>query len=259
MPMAVQESELKPKVKIRIDNVSKTFFLPDRGVEVLRNISLDVRENEFLVILGPGQCGKTVLLNLIADLEPLTGGDIVFDGGKPKMGELGVVFQRYALFPWMTVMGNVELNPKFKKVDKKIRREAAQRYIELVGLKGFENMLPQQLSGGMKQRVGIARAYASESDVMLLDEPFGALDAQTRYQMQAEILKIWEQKKRTVIFVTNNIEEAIYLGDRIVLLGGKPTGVKAEYVPEMPRPRKYTDPEFFRLRSIIAGNTDLSL
>jgi NitT/TauT family transport system ATP-binding protein/sulfonate transport system ATP-binding protein len=251
--MAVQES------KISLWNVSKTFFLPDREVEVLRNITLDVRENEFLVILGPGQCGKTVLLNIIADLETMTGGGIEFAGGRPGMGELGVVFQRYALFPWMTVMGNVEMNPKFKGVPKKKRREASQRYIDLVGLHGFEHMLPQQLSGGMKQRVGIARAYASESDIMLLDEPFGALDAQTRYQMQAEILKIWEQKKRTVIFVTNNIEEAIYLGDRIVLLSNKPATVKAEHVPRMPRPRNYTDPEFFKLRTLIADNTDLAL
>ena len=126
------------------------------------------------------------------------------------------------------------------------------------GCRGFEKA-PRQLSGGMKQRVGIARAYASESDIMLMDEPSGALDAQTRYSMEDEILKIWEKNKRTVIFVTNNVEEAIYLGDRIILLGGHPTSVKKEYIPEMPRPRNYTDQAFLRLRNEIVADTDLSL
>jgi len=251
--MAVQKS------KINLTNVSKAFATKDKTVQVLKGISLDVCENEFLVILGPGQCGKTVLLNIIADLESMTSGEIQFASGKPKMGQLGVVFQRYALFPWKSVMGNVEMNPKLKGVDKRTRRELAQKYIDLVGLAGYENALPQQLSGGMKQRVGIARAYASESDILLMDEPFGALDAQTRYQMQAEILNIWERKKRTVLFVTNNIEEAIFLGDRIILLGGTPTSVKKEYVPDLPRPRSYTDAGFYALRSEIAANTDLAL
>lgn len=179
--------------------------------------------------------------------------------GRPPMGDLGVVFQRYALFPWKTVMGNVEINQKFKGKSKAERQAAAQKYIELVGLQGFENSLPKQLSGGMQQRVGIARAYASESDIMLLDEPFGALDAQTRYSMEDEILRIWEKDRRTVIFVTNNVEEAIYLGDRIILLGGHPTGVKKEYVPDLPRPRNYTDPAFLKLRNEIVANTDLVL
>lgn len=245
--------------KIKIKDVSKTFYLKDKTVEVLKDVSLDVKENEFLVLLGPGQCGKTVLLNIIANLDKPTGGEIEFSGDRPKMGDLGIVFQKYALFPWKTVMGNVEMSPKLKGVGKAERRANAQKYIELVGLQGFENSLPKQLSGGMKQRVGIARAYASESDILLMDEPFGALDAQTRYQMEAEILKIWEQKKRTVIFVTNNIEEAIYLGDRIILLGGQPTCVKKEYIPDFPRPRNYTDAAFLKLRGEIAGNTDLSL
>jgi ABC-type nitrate/sulfonate/bicarbonate transport system ATPase subunit len=226
---------------------------------VLKDVSINVRENEFLVLLGPGQCGKTTLLNIIADLDKPDSGEITFTDGRPAMGELGFVFQRYALFPWKTVMGNVEMNPKLKGVPKEERRAAAQGYIDLVGLHGFEKSLPKQLSGGMKQRVGIARAYASESDILLMDEPFGALDAQTRYFMEDEILRIWEKKKRTVIFVTNNVEEAIYLGDRIVLLGGTPTGVKCEYVPQLERPRNYTDPKFLELRNEIVNNTDLAL
>ncbi|GKH46452.1 MULTISPECIES: ABC transporter ATP-binding protein [Anaerotruncus] len=247
------------KDTIIIKDLAKTFYLKSETKEVLKDINITVKENEFLVLLGPGQCGKTVLLNILAGLDAPTGGEITFVNGRPPMGDLGVVFQRYALFPWKTVMGNVEINQKFKGKSKAERQAAAQKYIELVGLQGFENSLPKQLSGGMQQRVGIARAYASESDIMLLDEPFGALDAQTRYSMEDEILRIWEKDRRTVIFVTNNVEEAIYLGDRIILLGGHPTGVKKEYVPDLPRPRNYTDPAFLKLRNEIVANTDLVL
>lgn len=147
------------KNKIELKNVSKVYETRDKQVEVLNNLSFEVHENEFLVLLGPGRCGKTVLLNILANLEKQTSGTIEFAGGRPKMGDLGMVFQKYALFPWKTVMGNVEMSQKLKGVDKKVRQEKAQEYINLVGLKGFENSLPKQLSGGMKQRVGIARAY----------------------------------------------------------------------------------------------------
>ena len=247
------------KDTIIIKDLAKTFYLKSETKEVLKDINITVKENEFLVLLGPGQCGKTVLLNILAGLDAPTEGEITFVNGRPPMGNLGVVFQRYALFPWKTVMGNVEINQKFKGKSREERQEAAQKYIELVGLQGFENSLPKQLSGGMQQRVGIARAYATESDIMLLDEPFGALDAQTRYSIEDEILRIWEKDRRTVIFVTNNVEEAIYLGDRIILLGGHPTGVKKEYVPDLPRPRNYTDPAFLKLRNEIVANTDLVL
>ncbi len=245
--------------KISLNHVSKTFYSKDRTVEVLKDISFDVRENEFLVLLGPGQCGKTVLLNIMSDIETKSGGEITFRDGHPKMGDLGVVFQKYALFPWKTVMGNVEMSQKLKGVDKATRQKRAQEYINLVGLQGFEKALPKQLSGGMKQRVGIARAYASESDIMLMDEPFGALDAQTRYQMEDEIIKIWEKNKRTIVFVTNNVEEAIYLGDRILLLASRPSYIKEEYIVDLPRPRSYTDKEFLKLRNTIVENTDLDI
>ncbi|MCI9307725.1 MAG: ABC transporter ATP-binding protein [Lachnospiraceae bacterium] len=247
------------KNKISLKNISKTFYLKDRTVEVLKDITFDVKENEFLVLLGPGQCGKTVMLNIMADLEKQTSGAIEFDGGRPAMGDLGVVFQKYALFPWKTVIGNVEMNQKLKGVDKETRRAKAQEYINLVGLQGFESSLPKQLSGGMKQRVGIARAYASESDIMLMDEPFGALDAQTRYQMEDEIIKIWEKNKRTIVFVTNNVEEAVYLGDRILLLASRPSYIKKEYIVDLPRPRSQTDRAFLELRNEIVENTDLDI
>ena len=208
------------KNKISLKNVSKTYYLKDRTVEVLKDITLDVKENEFLVLLGPGQCGKTVLLNIIADLEKATSGEIIFADGRPKMGDLGMVFQKYALFPWKTVMGNVEMNQKLKGVDKATRQAKAQEYINLVGLQGFEKAIPKQLSGGMKQRVGIARAYASESDIMLMDEPFAALDYFTRASMQRQLLEIHQKTGMGVMLVTHNIDEAIVLGDRICVMAG---------------------------------------
>ena len=156
-------------------------------------------------------------------------------------------------------MGNVEYGPKVRGVSKKERRKKAQYYIDLVGLQGFENHYPVKISGGMKQRVGIARAYCNEPVVMLMDEPFGHLDAQTRYLMQEDLMKIWEQEKRTVIFVTNNIEEALYLADRILVLTNCPTQVKAEYKIDLPRPRDYTDPDFLHLRKEISEVVDHTL
>lgn len=170
-----------------------------------------------------------------------------------------MVFQKLALMPWKTVMENVEFGLKVKGMPKKERRQAAQKYIDLVGLQGFEKSYPSQLSGGMKQRVGIARAYTNNPEILLMDEPFGQLDAQTRYAMQDEILRVWEAEKRTVIFVTNNIEEALYLADRIVLLSNCPAHVKEIYDIDLPRPRNTTDPRFLQLRRIISDNTDLAL
>lgn len=247
------------KCKIKIRDVSKTFYSGSNEVSVLKNMSLDVYENEFLVLLGPGQCGKTIFLNILADLEEKDSGTIEFVGNDYKPGDIGFVFQRYALFPWKTVVGNVVMNQRFRGTSKKEQLEIAQKNIELVGLKGFEKAYPAQLSGGMKQRVGIARAYSSNTDIIFMDEPFGALDAQTRYQMQDEILKIWEKKKVTIVFVTNNIEEAVYLGDRIVLMSNKPSSVVKEFVPELPRPRVNTDEAYLALRNEIADAMDLAL
>lgn len=248
------------EVRIKIRGLKKSFTDKKYNtLQVLDGLSLDVYKNEFLVILGPGQCGKTVLLNLILGLDTPDEGTIEFSGGTPAKGEIGMVFQRYALFPWKTVIQNVEACPKFHGVDKARRREEAQALIKLVGLAGFENAYPAALSGGMKQRVGIARAYATNADIMLMDEPFGALDAQTRYQMQDEILKIWQSKMTTVVFVTNNIEEAVTLGDRIVLLGNKPSVVVNEFVPHMERPRNNLSSEFLEFRNVIADKMDLAL
>ena len=244
------------KNKIELKNVSKVYETRDKQVEVLNNLSFEVHENEFLVLLGPGRCGKTVLLNILANLEKQTSGTIEFAGGRPKMGDLGMVFQKYALFPWKTVMGNVEMSQKLKGVDKKVRQEKAQEYINLVGLKGFENSLPKQLSGGMKQRVGIARAYASESDILLLDEPFGALDALTRDHLNEELLKIWQKTKKTVIFVTHSIEEATFLSDRVLVMSARPGRVKEMVEIDLPRPRgeaTRNDPKFTEYNKYLRG------
>ena len=217
----------EPKLKLRCENVSKTFIQKgNQEVPVIRDVTLDVYENEFLVILGPGQCGKSTLLKIFAGLETPDEGRVILNGQD-------VTDERH---------------------------EIAQHYIDMVGLTGFEKHYPHQLSGGMKQRVGIARAYANSPNIMLLDEPFGQLDAQTRMFMQKETARIWEQEKRTVIFVTNNIDEALFLGDRIILMEGKlPGSIKTEYMIDLPRPREHTSMELLKLRSVITDNTALVL
>lgn len=251
----------KESVFIACEHVSKEFQTSEGIYKVIEDLNIEVRENEFLVLFGPGQCGKTTILNTFAGFEAPSSGSIMVQGKRvTKPGpERGVVFQTTALFPWFKVMGNVEYGPKVCGENKKQRRKKAQYYIDLVGLQGFENSYPIKLSGGMKQRVGIARAYCNEPLLLLMDEPFGHLDAQTRYLMQEEIIHIWEKEKRTVIFVTNNIEEAVYLADRILVLRNCPTGVKAEYEINLPRPRQYTDPRFLQLRQEINDIVDHTL
>ena len=242
-------------------NLKKIFETSRGSVPVVDDVTLSVRENELLVLFGPGQCGKSTMINCMAGLESVTGGTVKVDGKlitKPGP-DRGVVYQRMALFPWLTVMGNVEYGPKVRGIPKKERRELAQHYIDLVGLTGFEDRFPNQLSGGMQQRVGIARAYCNEPKVLFMDEPFGHLDAQTRYLMQEDLMKIWEKEKRTIVFVTNNIEEAIYLADRIVVMTNCPTNIKKEYPVNLARPRDYVDPAFLSLREEISAIVDKSL
>ena len=249
------------KISLKLEHISQSYITNNQVFDAAVDVSLDVYESEFLVLLGPGRCGKTILLNMIAGLEKPIDGRILIDGEEIKGSDerIGMVFQKRALMPWKTVMENVEFGLKIKGVSKKERREVAQKYINLVGLQGFEKSYPNELSGGMKQRVSIARAYTNNPQILLMDEPFGALDAQTRYSMEEEVQRIWNQEKRTVVFVTNNIEEALYLADRIVLLSNCPAHVKAIYYVKLPRPRNTIDPEFLRLRKEISDNTDLAL
>ncbi|HHV09567.1 MAG TPA: ABC transporter ATP-binding protein [Clostridiales bacterium] len=252
-----QSGKMKaPKLSCR--HVSKSFAIKKSEFQVLEDLSFEVEENEFLVIFGPGQCGKTTLLYMLAGIEPCTDGKIVHNEKeitKPDHSR-AVVYQTMALFPWLTVWGNVEFGLKVRNEGIKERRKQVQHFVDLVGLNGFEKSYPVQLSGGMKQRVGIARAYCSNPDVLLMDEPFGHLDAQTRYMMQESLEQIWNQQKRTVVFVTNNIEEALYLADRIILLSSCPGKITAEYRISLPRPRNIMDPEFLKLRKEITKYMD---
>ena len=253
---------MEKKVMLQVDHIAKTFFSDKGDTDAIEDISIDVRENEFLVLLGPGQCGKSTFLNIVAGLVKPTSGIIKLDG-KEITGtdqRIAMVFQKTGIYEWKTAMENVELGLKYRGVGKTERREVAQKYLDLVGLHGFENAYPHALSGGMKQRVGIARAYTAGPEILLMDEPFGALDAQTRYAMEEEILRIWGAEKRTVIFVTNNIEEAVTLGDRVIQFTERPARVKKAYdLSDLPRPRSQVSPEFLRVRQEIAANEELTL
>ncbi len=256
------ESVAEKRKCLEVKGISKTFFGKKDYVTVVDQVDFDVYDGEFLVILGPGRCGKTVLLNIIAGLEEKTDGQIFYNGKlmEGRNPDLAMVFQSLALLPFNTVMENVELPLKLRGIAKAERRQIAQQYIDLVGLTGFEKSYPSQLSGGMKQRAGIARAYTANPKILLMDEPFGQLDAQTRYAMQNEILRIWEKERRTVIFVTNNIEEACYLGDRIILMSECPEKVKEIYdLSDLPRPRDMMSQEFLNRRTKISDNMELSL
>lgn len=237
---------------IYVKSISKSFQNGKKRTDVLEDVSFTIHKNEFLVLFGPGQCGKSVLMEIIANLTEPDAGEIVCENGSRLPEEdICMVFQRYALFPWKTCLQNVELPMKFKGVPKEERRLKAKEYLKLVGLEGFEDSYPRQISGGMKQRVGIARAYAKECDLLLFDEPFGALDAQTRYSMENELVKIWQRERKTVVFITNNIEEAVYLADRIITLGGAPSRIINEFEIGLERPRSRSDPDFLAIRKKI--------
>ena len=237
---------------IYVKNISKSFQHGKKKTDVLENVNFTIHKNEFLVLFGPGQCGKSVLMEIIANLTDPDSGEIVCeDGSRLREEDICMVFQRYALFPWKTCLQNVELPMKFKGVPKEERHRKAKEYLKLVGLDGFENSYPRQISGGMKQRVAIARAYAKECDLLLFDEPFGALDAQTRYYMENELVKIWQRERKTVVFITNNIEEAVYLADRIITLGGAPSRIIDEFGIGLSRPRSRSDPDFLAIRKKI--------
>jgi len=211
----------------------------DSGHAVLKGFDLSVRDGEFLSLLGPSGCGKSTFLNILAGLVPQSSGDIRVDGEPVSAArhKLGVVFQGYALFPWRTVRKNVETGLEIRRVSRAQRRAEAEHYLRLVGLLDFADHYPHQLSGGMRQRVAIARALAYGPEVLLMDEPFGALDAQTRESLQQELLGIWEKNAKTVVFVTHSIDEAIFLSDRVAVMGRGPGRVKEIIDVDLPRPR----------------------
>ncbi len=208
-------------------------------VEAIREVSGTIHEGEFLVLIGPSGCGKSTLLEIVAGLQKPSGGSVTFHGEEIRSPHrsMSVVFQEESLFPWRTVLGNTEFGLEARRVPKRERRERAMDVIRLVGLAGFEDKYPRQLSGGMRQRVAIARALALDPDVLLMDEPFGALDQQTRYYLGGELLRIWEESKKTVLFVTHDINEAVLLGDRVWVMSHRPSTIKLEAIIDIPRPR----------------------
>lgn len=236
-----------------IENLSKTFKNGKTDFTALENISLTVKSGEFVTILGPSGCGKTTLLRIIAGLETYSSGtltlnDEVITGPGSKRG---MVFQEYSLFPWKTVLGNVMFGPVMQGFSKEEAMSKANNYLDLVGLADFKHSYPYELSGGMKQRVAIARALANEPEIILMDEPFGALDAQTRNNLQNELLRIWTEEKRTIIFVTHSVDEAVFLSDRIVILSKRPGKVRKIIDISIPRPRDRTRPEENAIRNEV--------
>ena len=243
-------------VKIQIKDVKKVYQ-GDHGTTVaLNGVNLDIMENEFVCVVGPSGCGKSTLLNILAGLHEATSGECYLDG-KLIQGtgvERGVVFQQYALFPWQTVLQNVMFGPQMKRLPKAECEEIARKYIKMVGLEDFENSFPKELSGGMKQRVAIARAYANTPEVLLMDEPFGALDAQTRAQLQTELLKTWEQEQKTCFFITHDVDEAVLLAERVVIMSARPGRIKRIVDIDIPYPRDQStksDPRFMELKAAI--------
>jgi len=237
-----------PKVALEAISLSYKTTSGERLL-ALDNVSLDVKPGEFLCIVGPSGCGKSTLLHLIAGLQPQTSGRILVDGA-PVSGpgtDRILIFQELGLFPWLTVGGNVEFGMKMKNVSKAEREEKVQYYLRLVHLLKFRDSYIHQLSGGMRQRVALARALATEPDVLLMDEPFGALDAQTRDLLHDELERLWAETGRTIIFVTHNVREAARLGDRVVLLTFRPGRVKQEFSVNLPRPRQMEQPYVARM------------
>ncbi len=216
---------MEMKIKMQIENLNKSFTTKQGQLQVLKDITFDVYDNEFLVILGPGGCGKTTLLKTLSGQMPYDSGTIKSESVKG----IGFVFQGFSIFPWMTVKQNVEYGLRIAKKSTEERDATAKKYIDLVGLNGFEDYYPKQISGGMKQRVGVARMLAISPDIMLMDNPLGHLDAQTKFSLQDEFLRIWDVEKKTVVFVTNDVEEAVYLADRILLLSNIPAQIKDEF------------------------------
>lgn len=243
--------------RLVLNAVSKKF----NNFLALDKVNFEVADGEFVCLLGPSGCGKTTILRLAAGLEAPNEGDLILDGKKIEgvNKECGFVFQEYALFPWRTVKENIEFGPQVKGLTKQECDRISKHYIDLVGLNGFENHYPNELSGGMKQRVGIARAYANNPKLLLMDEPFGALDAQTRNLMQSELLRIWEKEHISVLFVTHSVDEAVYLGDKVVVMSARPGTVKEIFNVKLSRPRIRTSLEANIIRDKVLKSLGMEI
>ena len=244
-------------VKLAIDRLTKRYWRDSREVLALSDVTLSVEDGEFMAIVGPSGCGKTTMLNIVAGLLPYDQGTVAIDGKRvagPGI-DRAVVFQHSSLLPWRTIAGNIRYGMELqKRFDKAAMQERCDHFIKLVGLSGFERHFPSELSGGMQQRVNLARALAADPKVLLMDEPFAALDAQTREFMQSELLKIWSEARKTVLFITHQINEAIYLADRVVVMSARPGCVKDVFRIPFGRPRTLhlkRDPKFLEIEDAI--------
>jgi NitT/TauT family transport system ATP-binding protein len=236
---------------LEIRDLNQSFARDDGSrLVVLEHLSLAVQDKEFVCILGSSGCGKTTLLRMIAGLDTAASGSIILDGEEMKgpSPKVGMVFQEYSLFPWRTVIDNIAFGLEMKGVAKEERYRVAGQYLDLVNLSPFRDSYPSELSGGMRQRVAVARALALDPVLLLMDEPFGALDAQTRNMLQQELLEIWEKTKKTVIFITHSVDEAVFLADRIIVMTPRPGRISRIFEIDLPRPRERTNVEFARLR-----------
>lgn len=241
---------------IQVTDVTKIYVTARGRTVSLDNVSLDVAEGEFITLVGPSGCGKSTMLNLIGGLLEPTSGQVLVHGDQVKgpSPDRGVIFQQYALFPWLTALENVEFGLRLQGLKKTERREKAMHYLDLVGIADFAHALPKELSGGMKQRCAIARAYAVNPSVLLMDEPFGALDALTRVQMQDELLSTWQKERRTIVFITHDVDEAVYLASRVVVMSPRPGRISEIIEVPLPYPRTEElrlSPEFASIRARV--------
>jgi len=246
------------KVWVKVEDATKTFSSRKGDVTALEHVNLEVHDGQFVCLLGPSGCGKTTLLRMIGGLDVPTSGTVsidgkIVDGPSPKMT---MVFQEYSLYPWRTVAENVGFGLEMMGVSKEERILEVNKRLALVGLTGFADSYPYELSGGMRQRAAVARALASDPAVMLMDEPFGALDAQTRNKMQRELLQIWGETKKTILFVTHSVDEAVYLSDKIVILTPRPGRIYEIYPNTLSRPRDRTSVEFAKLRKDVLAEIE---
>ncbi len=252
---------MSPKLSIR--GLQKSFIVNEgfghiRSIHAIERVDLEMNEGEFLCVIGPSGCGKSTLLMILAGLYPKTAGEIILDG-RPLTGpglNRGVVFQDFALFPWLTVRSNILYGVRQKKISAKFHAEILQHYIKMMSLQGFEDTYPYRLSGGMKQRVAIARALALEPELLLMDEPFGALDAQTRANLQQVLVDVWQETKKTVVFITHDVREATFLADRVVVMSSRPGRITEEITIKLPRPRDILSPEFVELERKLASRIE---
>ncbi|SHK44392.1 ABC transporter ATP-binding protein [Desulforamulus aeronauticus] len=237
------------EAKVTVTNLTKSFG----DLLVLNDVNFNVGDGEFLCIVGPTGCGKTTFLNLLSKLMPPSKGNICINGeiADPKKHNISFVFQEPSCLPWRTVKENIAYGMEVKKLPQQEIEERLEKTMKLVGLTDCANLYPNQISSSMEQRVAIARAFAAKPDLLLMDEPYGQLDVKLRYYLEDELIRIWQEFKTTVIFVTHNIEEAVYLAERVLILSNKPTTIKAELKVDLPRPRNFLDPEFVEIRKKV--------